>query len=386
MLHPDWNTPVDISIKNWDNLLNLEHLGIRWRINDNMAIKLVKYCKKLRSLDIRIKGITETAFQKLTELKKLDNLNYCFVNGVSRNEFIDTIFTISNNWKKLKHLSISCNNIDDIDDDSNGLAPSTVVCDELSKLQYLEDLNVLNMHYFHDSSIIAISNSCKNLRKLDVSSCIYITEAALMSITSLHKLEELNVSNIDGVTDNFIITEDEFIITILTITNNWKKLKHLIILNEFTDGQLDEHIIGPVPPTAVYDELSKLKYLEYLNVLNMRNFHDSSLIAIANSCKNLQKLEISLCVYITEAALMSITSLEKLKEIRVSNIDGVTDNFINFIIMSQESICHVREQDYHVDEKRDLISTLNHDSLAQIFMWLTVTERIAMEKGNKNYN
>ncbi|XP_044004576.1 F-box/LRR-repeat protein 2-like [Aphidius gifuensis] len=61
----------------------------------------------------------------------------------------------------------------------------------------------------------------------------------------------------------------------------------------------------------------------------MLDFQDSSLIAIANSCKNLQKLDIGLCFYITEEALMSLTSLEILEELNVSNIDGVTDDFIS---------------------------------------------------------
>ncbi|XP_044001607.1 uncharacterized protein LOC122847779 [Aphidius gifuensis] len=122
MLLPCWNAP-DISIKNWDNLQNLEHLGTRFRINNNTTIK-------------------------------------------------------------------------------RQVAP--VYFDELAELQYLEYLDVSNMHEFQDSSLLAIAYSCENLQKLDISSCFYITEEALMSLTSLEKLEELSVGNIDGVTDNFI--------------------------------------------------------------------------------------------------------------------------------------------------------------------------------------
>lgn len=48
--------------------------------------------------------------------------------------------------------------------------------------------------------------------------------------------------------------------------------------------------------------------------------------------------------------------------------------------MCRKRICHVQEQRHHVDEQIDLINTMNHDSLAQIFMLLPVDERIAMEK------
>ncbi|XP_044002163.1 uncharacterized protein LOC122848263 [Aphidius gifuensis] len=202
MLRPDSNAP-DIFIKNWNNLLNLKHLGTRWRINDNIAIKLIKYCNNLRSLDIWSDGIIETDLKKLTELKNLEYLNYCFADGV-RNESINTIVTISN-WKKLKHLILLNDKDDDvIDDNIIGPVPPAVIFDELSKLQYLEELYVLNMREFQDSSIIAIANSCKNLQKLDMTVCVNITEAALMSIISLEKLEEIGISHMDGVTDNFI--------------------------------------------------------------------------------------------------------------------------------------------------------------------------------------
>ncbi|XP_044004345.1 uncharacterized protein LOC122849606 [Aphidius gifuensis] len=140
MLRPDSNAP-DIFIKNWNNLLNLKHLGTRWRINDNIAIKLIKYCNNLRSLDIWSDGIIETDLKKLTELKNLEYLNYCFADGV-RNESINTIVTISN-WKKLKHLILLNDKDDDvIDDNIIGPVPPAVIFDELSKLQYLEDICV----------------------------------------------------------------------------------------------------------------------------------------------------------------------------------------------------------------------------------------------------
>ncbi|XP_044004460.1 F-box/LRR-repeat protein 2-like [Aphidius gifuensis] len=202
LLHPYWYAP-NILITNWDNLKNLEHLGTRWRIDDNTAMKLVKYCKNLMSVDLWSEGMIGTALQKLTELKNLEYLYYCFVDGV-RNESINTIVTISN-WKKLKHLILfNDEGCDVIDDNIIGPAPSVVNFDELSKLQYLESLSLFNMYNFPDSSIIAIANSCKNLRKLEMTACVNITEAALMPIISLEKLEEINVNYMNGLTDNFI--------------------------------------------------------------------------------------------------------------------------------------------------------------------------------------
>ncbi|XP_044005867.1 F-box protein SKIP2-like [Aphidius gifuensis] len=161
----------------------------------------IKKFKKLQYLSLKgcllddmIQEISETT--TLVELSLID----CFV----RNESINTIVTISN-WKKLKHLILfNDEGCDVIDDNIIGPAPSVVNFDELSKLQYLESLSLFNMYNFPDSSIIAIANSCKNLRKLEMTACVNITEAALMPIISLEKLEEINVNYMNGLTDNFI--------------------------------------------------------------------------------------------------------------------------------------------------------------------------------------
>ncbi|XP_044010239.1 F-box/LRR-repeat protein 2-like [Aphidius gifuensis] len=247
MLHPDCNAP-DISIKNWDNLLNLEHLGTRWRINNNTAIKLVKYCKNLRSLDIRSEGIIETALQKLTELKNLDTLNYSFADGIAMDELDNAILTISNTWKKLKHLTISDDSPpDDIDVDNIEPFDPSVIYDELSKLQYLEELNVLNMRDFQDSSIIAIANS------------------SLMSIISLENLEELNVGNIDGVTDNFI---------------------------------------------------SKLKGLKKLRCEYSKNITDAGMIQCLKNCPNLE----ALCLYHSNITINTLVGADEITQNRINNI------------------------------------------------------------------
>ncbi|XP_044002117.1 uncharacterized protein LOC122848242 [Aphidius gifuensis] len=262
MLRADSDAP-NISIKNWDNLLNLEHFGTRWRINDNIATKMVKYCKNLDSLDIWSEGIIETALQKLTELKNLDYLYYCFAEGV-RNEFINTTIGTISNWKKLEHL-VLINNDNDNADNIIGPVPPAVNFDELSKLQYLKYLNLLDMHNFPDSSIIAIANSCKNLQKLEMDSCVNITEAALMSLTSLEKLEVMIVSNMDGVTDNFI---------------------------------------------------SKLKGLNKLGFEYCKNITDIGIIECIKNCPNLD----TLCLYGCNLTIETLTSADEITKNRINNI------------------------------------------------------------------
>ncbi|XP_044001718.1 uncharacterized protein LOC122847889 [Aphidius gifuensis] len=121
------------------------------------------------------------------------------------------------------------------------------------------------------------------------------------------------------------------------IFNQFVNLKYIDIDNPW----------GINTPNVLNNILNSSKSIRYCNIMllpdwdapdisikdwdNLQNLEhlDSSLLAIAYSCENLQKLDISSCFYITEAALMSLTTLEKLEEISVGNIDGVTDNFIS---------------------------------------------------------
>ncbi|XP_044003438.1 uncharacterized protein LOC122848999 isoform X2 [Aphidius gifuensis] len=137
---PSWKDQIlgEIVIENWENLKNMEHLTIGWETTDNVAIKMVKYCKNLQHLDISSdirKNITDTALQKLTELENLKCLKLPILNDIN----VESVLAISNNCKELKSLKI------------NFYIREILYCipvlpnlvfHELSKLQYLEYLDM----------------------------------------------------------------------------------------------------------------------------------------------------------------------------------------------------------------------------------------------------
>ncbi|XP_044019413.1 F-box/LRR-repeat protein 3-like [Aphidius gifuensis] len=226
-----------ISIKNWENLKNLEHLDIRWKITDDIAIQLVKYCKKLKYLNITGMSVDNIAFQELTKLENLE----CFKLGCISGFDDETMIEISNNCKKLKifkiHLPFSL--VDPIQPPSS---PSSVInC--LSKLQYLEQLILLGIdtNQFDEGSIIAIVNTCKTLTKLDISWSWNITETTLIALTNFESLKELKVTGIDNVTDNVI---------------------------------------------------SKLKGLKCFDCSNCKNITDAGVIQLINNCPDLENLNL----------------------------------------------------------------------------------------------
>ncbi|XP_044001774.1 uncharacterized protein LOC122848022 [Aphidius gifuensis] len=143
--------------------------------------------------------VNNTALKKLTELENLE----CLILNSEAELHEESITVISNNCKKLKHLEIPYCPISSYYD-GNPLSSLTVYV-ELSKLQYLEYLNLSHRKNLSDSTIIAIANNCKNLKKLDIQSCTGLTETALVALTNLENLQKLDVSFLDVITDSFVI-------------------------------------------------------------------------------------------------------------------------------------------------------------------------------------
>ncbi|XP_044003939.1 F-box protein SKP2B-like [Aphidius gifuensis] len=164
---------------------------------------MVECCKNLKHLDILSDRVSESALIKLTELENLEYLMLPRVEEISSN----TIMAISKNCKKLKNLHMpNCIDNENDDDDDEPVVPM-VIFNEISNLQLLllVSLNLSGMDDLPESSIIAITNKCKNMTYLDLSFCGNLTEAALMSITNLEKLKTLNITGVEDVKDEFIM-------------------------------------------------------------------------------------------------------------------------------------------------------------------------------------
>ncbi|XP_044016655.1 F-box/LRR-repeat protein 2-like [Aphidius gifuensis] len=84
----------------------------------------------------------------------------------------------------------------------------------------------------------------------------------------------------------------------------------------------------PLFSPSVLDEISKLQCLEHLNLSFLENLRDSTIIAIANNCKNLKSLDIEGCNTITKTALDALTNLKNLQKLNVGCLDIITDSFL----------------------------------------------------------
>ncbi|XP_044007128.1 uncharacterized protein LOC122851750 [Aphidius gifuensis] len=182
--------PYDVAkipLEKWINLPKLQYLAISCTIMPDLANKIVQYCKDLKVLRIH-QRMNDTALKKLTELENLECLSLFDNKELSK----ESIIAISNNCKKLKCLEIpGC------------LVVPSASLDDLSKLQYLEHLNLCGVINLGSSAITAIANHCKNLKILEIRGCTAITETALVALTKLENLQKLDVSFLD-ITDSSI--------------------------------------------------------------------------------------------------------------------------------------------------------------------------------------
>ncbi|XP_044020345.1 F-box/LRR-repeat protein 2-like [Aphidius gifuensis] len=115
----------------------------------------------------------------------------------------EAIIAISNNCKKLKRLELADCTILSTSIDGEPLSSPSVL-NELSKLQYLEHLNLRDTENIDDNTIIAIANNCKNLKSLDIQGISDTSETALVALTKLKNLESLTVGFRD-ISDSYII-------------------------------------------------------------------------------------------------------------------------------------------------------------------------------------
>ncbi|KAF7988242.1 hypothetical protein HCN44_007774 [Aphidius gifuensis] len=249
--------------ENLVNLKNLENFTISWKLTDDLSSREIVKHCKNLKYLHMKKEATKFFLQKLEKFKNLECLVYPLCNID-----IDSINAIVNNCKQLKRLS-TC----------TGSFPYCFENDVYDDYDY-DDYEDYNEDDDDD-------NGCDD----DNYNYSYDYDGGDYDNDSN---DNTDYSDDDG-NDNTDYSND--------ITHN------------------------RVPSTSILDELSKLEHLEYLNMRFELTLQDSSLIAIANKCKNLEYLNIE-CTLITLAGLNAITKITSLRRLNVSNNKCVTNSFL----------------------------------------------------------
>ncbi|XP_044001450.1 uncharacterized protein LOC122847698 [Aphidius gifuensis] len=294
----------------FDKLVNLEYIQIEIQREDRETKDPTKVldtifckCKNLKHLDIPY-YFYDLAKIPLAKWKNLRNLEYLTLSCHEVSP--DLADTIVKYCKNLKHLFMNPR-FPDI---------KANVVEKFTKLENLESLEI-NDRSLGEEAIIAISNNCKKLKRLELGDCAVLTgidndasprelssPSVLNELSKLHYLEHLSLSDTETIEDN----------TIITIANNCKNLKYLDICSH------DDHDITETAFVA----LEKLENLEILRV-GSRNISDSYI-------SRLKGLKVFFCAYswnLTDTGIIQlIKNNPDLEEICAFGIENFTIDLV----------------------------------------------------------
>ncbi|XP_044010000.1 uncharacterized protein LOC122853565 [Aphidius gifuensis] len=225
---PRTDPPTTVLFTIFSTCINLKHLHISYGLSyDEAQIPLTKW-RNLQNLqylgitcsitpdlantmvkyckNLKHLKIWDLGMMDDTALKKLTELEslecLSLLGCVELKK--ESIIAISENCKKLKRLEIPSGSIDESRFSSSVLDE---IFDEISKLQYLEHLNFSMVKNLKNNSFIS---KLKGLKELHCGHCKKLTEAGIIQfIKNNPDLEEISVDGIDNITINLVIAVDQ---------------------------------------------------------------------------------------------------------------------------------------------------------------------------------
>ncbi|KAL8459811.1 hypothetical protein ACS0TY_031650 [Phlomoides rotata] len=161
-----------------------------------------------------------------------------------------------------------------------------------------------------DLGIRNLVNNCKFVIDLNLSGCKNVTDECMKLIAEIYQgLHVLNITRCIKLTDRGL----QMILCKCSLLQSL----NLYALSSFTD--------------VAYKEISLLTHLQFLDLCGAQNLSDDGLSCIAK-CKNLNSLNLTWCVRVTDQGVISIaegcTSLEFLS---LFGIVGVTDKSLEVL-------------------------------------------------------
>ncbi|CAH2063667.1 unnamed protein product [Thlaspi arvense] len=200
-------------------------------------------------------------------------------------------------YRQVKHINLEFSQ--GIDDSHLKLVKSQ--CQDA--LSSLECLNLNGCQKISDSGIEAITSICPKLKVFSIYWNSLTDKSMQLVAESYQDLESLNITRCVKITDDGLLRVLQKCSSLQTL--------NLYALSSFTD--------------KAYKKISLLADLRFLDLCGAQNLSDEGLGHIAK-CKKLESLNLTWCVRITDAGVITIAnSCTSLEFLSLFGIVGVTD-------------------------------------------------------------
>ncbi|KAI8373510.1 hypothetical protein EDC96DRAFT_605741 [Choanephora cucurbitarum] len=247
----------------------------------------------------------------------------------------ETVLLIADTCRKLQGLNLTVNPVKD--EECLGVTDMSIV-QLATNCRDLRRIRLSNWKLLTDDSVVALAVHCPNLLEIDVVNC-NISNLSLWNIFKrCRELRELKINNCQFLNDHGFTQS-----ALLTQHNYYDQLRILDLTNvvSITDRTVDcitqaapkirNFILnkcGHITDKSI-DYLARLgRYLHYIHLGSCKNITDQGIIHLAAKCPRIRYIDLASCHRLGDDSVAALAGLPKLKRIGLVKCHRVTNRAI----------------------------------------------------------
>ncbi|KAB5512869.1 hypothetical protein DKX38_029897 [Salix brachista] len=312
------------------------------------GLRLVKFdgclvkCSGVRAIGRWPRSLKELSFSKCSGVED-DSLSF-LVQAHKELTKLDITCCRKITYDSVDSITSSCRSLTSVGMESCSLVPKEAFILFGQRCELIEELDVTDTK-IDDEGLKSISR-CSKLSSLKLGICLNITDDGLKHIgSSCSKLKELDLYRSLGITDEGIaaVTFGCPELEIINIAYNDKITdSSLISLSRCSRLRVLEIRGCPhVSSKGLSSIAVGCRQLAVLDIKKCFNINDNAMLQLAQFSQNLKQINLSYCS-VTDVGLLALTSMNRLQNITVLHLRGLTPNGLAAALLTCRGITKVK--------------------------------------------